>query len=83
MVQERKILKAVTEKYGSVNGCWEKAGKDSGISRTNFYALMSYETPNPGVWTLMKLSEIAGLPLEETIDDYLAGHRDLGSRDRR
>lgn len=73
---ERKIAKAVAEKYGTVNGCWEKAGKDSGISRTNFYALMAYKTPNPGIETMMTLSRIAGLTLEETIDDYLAGYRD-------
>ena len=76
----RKILGAVKERYGSVNGCWEKVGKDIGISRTNFYALMSYKTPNPGVEAMKSLSDITGLRLEETIDDYLSGHRDIWSQ---
>ncbi len=80
MQNERKILKAVTERYGSVNGCWDRMGKYLGMSRTNFYALMAYKTPNPGIDAMKNISVMTGLSLEETINDYIAGHRDIWPR---
>jgi len=81
MDKKRRITRSIIERYGSVNGCWDRVGKDIGISRTNFYALMAYKTPNPGIETMRRISEICGLSLEETIDDYRTGHRDLWSED--
>lgn len=80
---ERKTLKErIEERYGSINKFIDSVQGSMTVSRTHMYKIIQNQNVNPTVETLIEVSELTDIPLEEILNEYSTRHRDRKPSDQ-
>jgi transcriptional regulator with XRE-family HTH domain len=69
------LKEVIEEKYGSINKFVDQSYLSVGLSRTRLYNLIKLDSINPTIRTIIKLSEVTGIPEEELFNEYVRRYR--------
>lgn len=73
------IKERIEQEYGTINKFVDTVYNKTNISRTHLYKLINNdEATNPTMETMVELSRITRIPLEEIIHEYSDRYRNSG-----
>ena len=70
------VKEKIVEQYGSINKFIDAVADKMSMSRTHMYKLIQNRNVNPTIDTLIELSELTNIPMEEIMNEYRNRHRD-------
>lgn len=76
------IKEKIEKEFGSINRFVDMHYAKMGISRTYLYELLNNQECNPTICTLIRLSNITNIPVEELFDEYHMRYRNRWSCDQ-
>lgn len=70
------VKERIVEQHGSINKFIDSVADKMTVSRTHMYKLIQNKNVNPTIDTLIELSELTNIPMEEIMNEYRNRHRD-------
>lgn len=70
------VKETIEKQYGSINKFIDAVADKMSVSRTHMYKLIQNKDVNPTIDTLIELSELTNIPMEEIMNEYRNRHRD-------
>lgn len=79
-----KLKEKIEQEFGTINKFVETVYNKTNISRTHLYKLINNDQDtNPTMETMVELSRITNIPLEEIIHEYSNRYRNARIEDQR
>lgn len=75
------VKQHILEQYKTINKFVEAVHPRMKMSRTHLYKLINKEDVNPTMSSLIELSELTEIPLEDILNEYSLRYRDKRSGD--